>query len=446
MNKVLSKVLTFFAVFCCSFLTVSSSDISLFTNAYAGGGGDGGGIDFDVMKKFTKTADDADSEDNGFDSSDPDDADSEDNGNGNSDPDDADSEDNGFDPSGPDDADSEDNGFGSSNDNDDSSDPDDADSEDNGFDPSSPDDADSEDNGFETDDSDDTPPGVEPLSNDDDDDDDDGVRPPAATNTNPGTTATSGTLTTEERIAQREQCLENEGVDSDAYEIEVSSSSSTLFTAFYAEHPDFSRDLCRDGYNRCGGYTCKVLSLTYNHIREAHQHARRNKKFVRGVSIKKGRPAFSMRSDYYFDHSNSLGSTEGLEDANDILTQGNRRNGYVTEVRLEDPTDTSEANNFVSDNYQGTSLPRCNRFNSDPDGDGYGWENGQSCRVGSQNVVDVGNNQNDDDDDQGAASPQQNHSSGRAYCINAASADSDGDGYGWENNETCIVRNSAADK
>lgn len=34
---------------------------------------------------------------------------------------------------------------------------------------------------------------------------------------------------------------------------------------------------------------------------------------------------------------------------------------------------------------------------------------------------------------------------GKPYCVRASS-DPDGDGYGWENNKSCVVRNSVADK
>ena len=69
-------------------------------------------------------------------------------------------------------------------------------------------------------------------------------------------------------------------------------------------------------------------------------------------------------------------------------------------------------------------LPACQNAASDPDGDGYGWENNASCLV---------------DGSAGGASNAQQTDSGDVFCQSAAS-DSDGDGWGWENSRSCIVR------
>lgn len=58
------------------------------------------------------------------------------------------------------------------------------------------------------------------------------------------------------------------------------------------------------------------------------------------------------------------------------------------------------------------AVPVCVSAASDPDGDGWGWENNQSCKV----IPD---------------------------CASAAS-DPDGDGWGWENNQSCKVVSKAA--
>jgi len=63
----------------------------------------------------------------------------------------------------------------------------------------------------------------------------------------------------------------------------------------------------------------------------------------------------------------------------------------------------------------GQSYPACKHAGSDPDGDGYGWENNNSCRVISSTQTSV-----------------------NPVC-QFASSDPDGDGYGWENNTSCIV-------
>lgn len=57
-----------------------------------------------------------------------------------------------------------------------------------------------------------------------------------------------------------------------------------------------------------------------------------------------------------------------------------------------------------------SALPVCESASSDPDGDGYGWENNNSCIVA-------------------ASSPT---SGGGLPACQSAGSDSDGDGYGWE--------------
>lgn len=69
------------------------------------------------------------------------------------------------------------------------------------------------------------------------------------------------------------------------------------------------------------------------------------------------------------------------------------------------------------------TLPICQSADSDTDGDGFGWENSSSCRVGS-------NNSNN--------SPSTGSSGSLPVCLSSTS-DPDGDGYGWENNDSCIV-------
>lgn len=68
-------------------------------------------------------------------------------------------------------------------------------------------------------------------------------------------------------------------------------------------------------------------------------------------------------------------------------------------------------------------YPICSSAAVDPDGDGWGWENNQSCIV------------------QGSSSTASN---GYPYCSSSA-ADPDGDGWGWENSTSCVVKGSSAD-
>lgn len=73
----------------------------------------------------------------------------------------------------------------------------------------------------------------------------------------------------------------------------------------------------------------------------------------------------------------------------------------------------------VSTQAYGQSLSTCQLAGSDPDGDGFGWENGASCRVAQ-------------------ISGPAPSGGGIPLCESAAS-DFDGDGFGWENNQSCVV-------
>lgn len=81
--------------------------------------------------------------------------------------------------------------------------------------------------------------------------------------------------------------------------------------------------------------------------------------------------------------------------------------------------------------------PACASASSDPDGDGFGWENNASCAVGqsSQSI------------DQNAAQNKHiqitEHSAPVLPSCNYSGSDPDGDGYGWENNQSCKVTGQA---
>ena len=65
--------------------------------------------------------------------------------------------------------------------------------------------------------------------------------------------------------------------------------------------------------------------------------------------------------------------------------------------------------------------PLCQRRDSDPDGDGWGWEDNRSCRV-----------------QQAAPAAQKSTTAEHPDCERDDS-DPDGDGYGWENGASCIA-------
>jgi hypothetical protein len=95
---------------------------------------------------------------------------------------------------------------------------------------------------------------------------------------------------------------------------------------------------------------------------------------------------------------------------------------------------------------QALSYPYCVSAASDPDKDGWGWENNMSCIVQTSSTgypTGVSAASDPDGDGWGWENNRscivQTSSSGYPYCVSAAS-DPDGDGWGWENNRSCIVK------
>lgn len=80
------------------------------------------------------------------------------------------------------------------------------------------------------------------------------------------------------------------------------------------------------------------------------------------------------------------------------------------------------------------NTPACLSPASDSDGDGWGWENGQSCLVTAEQTAAA------DDNGAGDSTTVIN---GVPVCSSPA-FDPDGDGWGWENNGTCIVAAGSA--
>ncbi len=99
--------------------------------------------------------------------------------------------------------------------------------------------------------------------------------------------------------------------------------------------------------------------------------------------------------------------------------------GYGWENNQSCVVSASEATSTPAATNAG-GFPICQSSGSDPDGDGYGWENNQSCVVDGVSTASAST---------GTAST----SSGFPIC-NSSASDSDGDGWGWENAQSCIVR------
>jgi hypothetical protein len=87
----------------------------------------------------------------------------------------------------------------------------------------------------------------------------------------------------------------------------------------------------------------------------------------------------------------------------------------------------SEGTTQASASRAVADYPTCARSSSDPDGDGWGWENNQSCLVITVFSPD----------------PILTPSTTTFPTCASASSDPDGDGWGWENNQSCLVAPSS---
>lgn len=79
----------------------------------------------------------------------------------------------------------------------------------------------------------------------------------------------------------------------------------------------------------------------------------------------------------------------------------------------------------------------CTAANADPDGDGWGWENNASCVVSGSAASTAVTSGNGSSLDSAAEALLNSYPS----CSSSA-VDDNGDGWGWENNRTCLVRSS----
>ncbi len=98
---------------------------------------------------------------------------------------------------------------------------------------------------------------------------------------------------------------------------------------------------------------------------------------------------------------------------------------------------SGSASNSGANSGSSSRWPACLSAASDPDGDGFGWENNDTCLVTNNSSANSGSSAGSDNS---AVAPGSS-SGGRPSCV-SASSDPDGDGFGWENNDTCLVTSS----
>ena len=125
---------------------------------------------------------------------------------------------------------------------------------------------------------------------------------------------------------------------------------------------------------------------------------------------------------------------------------------------------SSSSNSSGSNNSSAASssrFPACASSQSDPDGDGFGFENGRTCQVTSASSSDSGGSSsaNNNSGSNGAGGTDSRNTSappppppvalaatgsvnGRPICLTDAS-DVNNSGFGFENNQTCVVQPGA---
>ncbi len=103
---------------------------------------------------------------------------------------------------------------------------------------------------------------------------------------------------------------------------------------------------------------------------------------------------------------------------------------------------SGSTNTSQSNTVQSNGTPDCSSSNSDPDGDGWGWENNASCRVTSSSTGNS-NNSNSAQVDTNTSTQPATTSNGTPVCTTTAS-DDNGDGWGFENGESCIVTSATS--
>lgn len=134
------------------------------------------------------------------------------------------------------------------------------------------------------------------------------------------------------------------------------------------------------------------------------------------------------------DQSNGAQSAEPLAETSDQSTTGEESFGYCSTV-----TNDPDGDGWGYENGQSCRIPRlCEKWDADPDGDGWGYEYGDTCKMPAQ----CPNAANDPDGDGwGYENGQACRTAPR--CQDAT--DPDGDGWGYENGQSCRTHRPCRD-
>jgi len=117
---------------------------------------------------------------------------------------------------------------------------------------------------------------------------------------------------------------------------------------------------------------------------------------------------------------NSTSSDWGWENSQSCITQGSSAAQDVCGGGGSSSSSSSSSSGGSSD------FPTCNNASSDPDGDGWGWENNQSCIVSSSSGGGSG----------GSGGTCNWYGTNYPMCTSTSS------GWGWENSQSCISQST----
>ncbi len=139
---------------------------------------------------------------------------------------------------------------------------------------------------------------------------------------------------------------------------------------------------------------------------------------------------FPVCSDAVIDFD---GDGFAWENNQSCLVSGNSADNDATSVQTVE-SEAPVENNLFSD------FPVCSDAVIDFDGDGFAWENNQSCVVSGNSAASEPTSSQTSDT---VAPVSSNPFSDFPVCSDAV-VDSDGDGFAWENNQSCVVSGSTA--
>ncbi len=174
-----------------------------------------------------------------------------------------------------------------------------------------------------------------------------------------------------------------------------------------------------------------------------HRNAQLKMRVGKGAKPKWVAPRMQLPAGQYVFAVQSIapdGSKSKWSESNFTVVAANNQ-PQVINATGQQPAQPAQQNNArpAAAQMAANGMPYCGA-NNDPDGDGFGWQNNQSCVVKGSRADTHPNCASSASDPDGDGYGWENERSCIvvSHCASAAS-DPDGDGFGWENNRSCIV-------